>query len=994
MADRKIKLTVEAKDRTKQELGKTRGELDKTKKSAADARKVMEARSALGVRPYKEIREELTKLRGSYDTLKKSGTVSSAELYQAKVKLKNKTAELRRETGDWAGEMRKAKTGLIALAGAGYAVIKSFQRYSEFSQRMAEVNTLIDVSKEQFASLTDEIRAMTKEIPQSASELAAAQYDILSAGVALEKSIGVLALSAKAAVAGVTDTKTAANAGIGVINAYGKSIDELEEVYDILFTTVKLGVTTFPQLAQSIGEVLPTAKAAGVEFRDVSAAIATMTKGSLRTPQAMTALKGAINAMAAPTAEASKKFDELGITWKGLIPTLDAIRQKGLHKDIKQMRFLIPDVEARTGVLALINNFDDLTKTLDKMADSAGAMAEANEKMKDTPANQMKLFRNEIDDLMISAGALASKVLLPMARAIRELIDSFEKMDPVTKSLVATLAAAAGAFIIWKLGLASMVSGLKGLIVHAGAAQAAVGSLNAQFAATGLLMKAGLAASILYTAYQLATLAKEIYGAIQAQKALRESQDRLRENSDRLMRKYEGFRFLKVPGDITEFAQEDLKDLIQSLAKARVYYTALKAKLETRAEKKTLLGNATEDAKKAKKELIGVNARLKEIQTDYQKVGEAASGAAGEMEKPVEAAIATNEMLDEFEKKAKKAYEEAKKQAADYAQQVIAWEEKIKYARLSTEDKLRELGRKGLEDAVIWADKKLQAEEKLYAAREAMARGDYKLAEKLAKDAESLYADLATEVKKSEGGKDVVVQSLEDTKKVAINGVTEVGNFVQELYTKQRDAAASARDEWTATADGIKKQLDEIAKERQANIVIELKNLEAAKREIKSLTEKATKHIYIVTHRRTVEEDSAGGPAGLDLGGRLAGYGGGDRIRALLEAGEFVVRKEAVKKYGAGLFQALNAMKLDLADMVRARIGGLISNISMPAMPSPQYAFQAGGAVPGTSGETMTIRFQAGGTEMPLAVMGDRRVTRAMVKEFEAELVKMGLSKR
>jgi len=998
MADRKVKISVEAKDRTKQELGKTRGELDKTKKSAAEARKVMEARSALGVQPYKEIRAELTKLRGSYDTLKKSGTVSSAELYQAKVKLKNKTAELRRETGDWAGEMRKAKTGLIALAGAGYAVIKSFQRYSEFSQRMAEVNTLIDVSKEQFASLTDEIRAMTKEIPQSASELAAAQYDILSAGVALEKSTGVLAKSAKAAVAGVTDTKTAANAGIAVINAYGKSIDELDETYDILFTTVKLGVTTFPQLAHSIGEVLPTAKAADVEFKDLSASIATLTKAGIRTPQAMTALKGAINALAAPAPEAKKKFDELGITWKGLIPTLDAIRKKALSID--QMRLLIPDVEARTGVLALTQNFDVLVKTLDEMGDASGAMAEAYEKMKDTPANQMKLFRNEIDSLMISAGALASKVLLPMARAMRALIDEFKEMDPVTKALVGTLAAAAGAFIIWKLGLASMVSGLKGLIVHAGAAQAAVGSLNAQFAATGLLMKAGLAASVLYTAYQLATAAKEAYKLIQAQKALRESQDRLRENSDRLMRKFDEFKDVKLPADITGLARQDLEEFRKKLAEARVYYTALKAKLETRAEKKTLLGNATEDAKKAKKELIGVNARLKEIQTDYQKLGEAASGAAGEMEKPVEAAIATNEMLDEFEKKAKKAYEEAKKQAADYAQQVIAWEDKIKYARLSTEDKLRELGRKGLEDAVIWADKKLQAEEKLYAAREAMARGDYKLAEKLAKDAEGLYADLATEVKKSEGGKDVVVRSLEDTKKVAINGVTEVGNFVQELYTKQRDAAASARDEWTATANGIKKQLDEIAKEREANVKITLRGLEAAQNAInKFINTKAIKHIYVVTHHKTVEEKKAGGIAGYAarglkaVAGRLlGGYGGGDRIKASLEAGEGIIRKEAIRKYGEPFFHAYNEMRLNAADMLRAKLNGLASNIRLPSAGAAQFAFQGGGIA--QAGETITIRFQAGGAEMPLTVVGDRTVTRAMVKEFETELVKMGLSKR
>jgi TP901 family phage tail tape measure protein len=980
MTDRKVSITVEAKDRTKEELRKTRSELDKTKKSAAAARKVMEARSALGVRPYKEIRDEITKLRGSYDTLKKSGTLSSAELYQAKAKLKQKTAELRRETGDWAGELRKARGGLIALAGAGYALIKSFNRYSEFSQRMAEVNTLIDVSKEQFASLGDEIRAMTKEIPQSAAELAAAQYDILSAGVALEKSVGVLEKSAKAAVAGVTDTKTAANAGIAVINAYGKSIDELDETYDILFKTVKLGVTTFPQLAHSIGEVLPTAKAADVDFKDLSASIATLTKAGIRTPQAMTALKGAINAMAAPAPEAKKKFDELGITWQGLIPTLDAIRKKSLSID--QMRLLIPDVEARTGVLALTQNFDVLVNTLEEMADASGAMAEAYDKMKDTPENQMKLFRNEIDRLMISAGALVSKGLLPLARGLRALIDSFRETDPVTKSIIGTLAAAAGAFAIWKLGLGSMVLGLKGFIVQARAAQIATASLTTQFTAAGIAMKASLAASVLYTAYQLAMLGKEIYGLIQAQKAARESQDRLRENSDRLMRKYEEFKDVKLPDDITQLAQEDLEDFRKRLAKARAYYTALKAKLEEEG---------------ADKELAKVNARLREIQTDFKRVGEAASGAAGEMEKPVKVLEATTEQLDEFEKKAKKAYDEAKKQAADYAKQVIAWEDKIKYARLSTEDKLRELGRRGLEDAEIWADKKLQAEEKLYAAREAMARGDYDLAEKLARDAEGLYADLATEVKKTEGGTEIVIKSLEDTKQVAINGVTEVGNFVEELYSLQRDAAASARDEWTATADGIKRQLDEIAKQREANVRITLSGLEAAKEDLRKLTQAATKHITIVTHH--VDAKKSGGIMGdaarglkAVTGRLLGGYGGGDKINAWLEPGEGVVRKEAIRKYGAAFFHAYNEMRLNAADILRAKLSGLTSSIRLPSQGATQFAFQGGGIA--QAGETMTIRFQAGGAEMPLTVMGDRKVTRTMVKEFEAELIKMGLSKR
>jgi hypothetical protein len=55
-------------------------------------------------------------------------------------------------------------------------------------------------------------------------------------------------------------------------------------------------------------------------------------------------------------------------------------------------------------------------------------------------------------------------------------------------------------------------------------------------------------------------------------------------------------------------------------------------------------------------------------------------------------------------------------------------------------------------------------------------------------------------------------------------------------------------------------------------------------------------------------------------GGRLPGYGGGDRIPALLEAGEYVVRKEAVSRFGAGLFAALNSLRLP--DLPRYASGG------------------------------------------------------------------------
>jgi tape measure domain-containing protein len=58
-------------------------------------------------------------------------------------------------------------------------------------------------------------------------------------------------------------------------------------------------------------------------------------------------------------------------------------------------------------------------------------------------------------------------------------------------------------------------------------------------------------------------------------------------------------------------------------------------------------------------------------------------------------------------------------------------------------------------------------------------------------------------------------------------------------------------------------------------------------------------------------------------GGKLPGYGGGDRISALLEAGEFVIRKEAVSKFGAGIFHALNNLRLP--ELPKFAAGGMVA---------------------------------------------------------------------
>jgi hypothetical protein len=176
----------------------------------------------------------------------------------------------------------------------------------------------------------------------------------------------------------------------------------------------------------------------------------------------------------------------------------------------------------------------------------------------------------------------------------------------------------------------------------------------------------------------------------------------------------------------------------------------------------------------------------------------------------------------------------------------------------------------------------------------------------------------------------------------------------------QVDQKLSALDATTVTSQDV--------------VDVDSREVDAKLREL----EATVTHSTHVIHVQRVEENRWGGfiqrlaEGGWNrLSGKLSGWGGGDRVRALLEAGEFVVRKEAVQRYGAAFFDALNSMRVDLP---------------RPSMAGVAH-YAEGGAV--SVEDAVTLRLQAGQTQLDAKVRGPN--SRQRIREIEKELRKMGL---
>jgi len=905
-----------------QEYGRLKRELEQT-------REINAFRQALGVKPLVDVRREIANLERAFAGLKqahKEGRISALELYKAEANLRERITELRRETNGWTNSLKRAKAGLVALAGVGYSLMKSFSAYSEWTQRMGEVHTLVNVSAQEFERLKESILDLSTQIPQSASELASAEYNIISAGVKLKDSVQVLELSAKAAIAGVTDTKTAVQAGIGVLNAYGLGVEHLKEVYDTLFMTVKKGVTTFPELATYIGEVLPTAKLAGVSIQEVSAAIATMTKAGIRTPLAVTALNSALRNLVMPSKEAEKAMGELGIEWKGLIPTLKELTKYADRPDL--LGKIIPDAEARKAVFSLMQNFKELEGTLQEMGQATGAMEEAYNKMKDTPENQLKLLQNTLNKLSIELGGLVANALLPASEALLKLTQMINQTDGPTKAFLATLATSAGAFAVWKMGLGEVVFGLKGAVLSLRKATASMTALREATLTTKAAVAGGIVISVAYAGYEFSKLIKE----------MKELHDVLEENKQMAAQYRQAAEQYKSAADIQILSKEKLLNLSkeereaykQNLIAAMKYYTNLANEAELLSNDAMLGGllpfqsaKGKENAKKAEEYRKKVEEIIKALHELKASGKSSSDGIKQAMEKthPVLQVVVRD--VEEFKKELKKAYNEAQEGIEKYAKKVQYYEGLIRQEHESTDDLIRNLRRQTMSEEEAWEDKRLQAEEKIAKAKEEFEKGNYEVAKKFAEEAKRLYAELAQEVtKQTEDGHTIVVKSLEETTQVAIEGVKEADGVITQILNKQKGSAQAQLEEFKKRAETIKSVMAQITATARKKIELDLPNLEQVKAVLADLEKPVVKTITIV--QKTEEAHQAGGLVGLQRGGKLSGYGGGDIVPALLEPGEFVLRKEAVVKYGVRLLQALNSLKVPVQVLPRFALGGMV----------------------------------------------------------------------
>ncbi len=364
------------------------------------------------------------------------------------------------------GQMRTFGAGMTAgftlpMLAAGAAALKFS---TGLNRGMAEVATLIPGNTKRVMELKREVQGLAVAHGKDTSDLAKGLYQTISAfGDEAGDTVKKLEINSKAATAGLASTLDAINLTSAVTKAYGDtSANAVQKVSDLSFVTVKLGQTTFPELAASMGRVAPIAATLGVAQEELFAGFATLTGVTGGAAEVSTQLAAILRAMLKPTAAMTKAVRELGfesaqamVSQLGMKGSLDALisTTDGSQEAIGK---LFGRAEALNAVFNLTGQQSDVfAEKLDAMADRAGATDEAfDEFTQGINANEFKwkqftqtlvIFAQRVGDRLAPA---ATKMLIsfkPVLEMIERMFDAFTSLPQLVQTLALGLTALAAA---------------------------------------------------------------------------------------------------------------------------------------------------------------------------------------------------------------------------------------------------------------------------------------------------------------------------------------------------------------------------------------------------------------------------------------------------------------------------------------------------------------------------------------------------------------------
>ncbi len=357
--------------------------------------------------------------------------------------------------GGWAaGADKLSGLGMtLATIGAGIGAIGGISVYSaaKFQQAMELIHTNAGATQAEVDKMSKAIMGMGGSVAQGPMQLAQALFYIESAGYRGAKALDMLKTAAEGAAVGHADLNSVALALVSTVASGIKGAQDLGQAMGAVIGTTGSGTMTMQDFTDALKSgIVPVARAAGLSIRDVGAAIATLTDLGVPADEATTRLRMTLMLMAAPTKQATKELEGIGMTQLqlaqdmrsgGLLQALEDLRSHlsalGPNQQGEVLARAFGGGKSSSTIITLLENLDRLrSKYKDVGAASLDFGKDVAASAK-TAAVQWGETWGSLQTSFIELGNALAPAALAIANAIKGVAEAFSHLSPGTIQAIA-----------------------------------------------------------------------------------------------------------------------------------------------------------------------------------------------------------------------------------------------------------------------------------------------------------------------------------------------------------------------------------------------------------------------------------------------------------------------------------------------------------------------------------------------------------------------------
>jgi len=335
--------------------------------------------------------------------------------------------------------------GRVAAAAITAVGVASVKEFTQFETTFSRIQGLVGLSADEVEQLQDAARELGPAFGKSANEAADALFFITSAGLRAADAEDVLTAALKGSAIGLGSIEDIANAATAAMNTYSPAVLSGTDAVDALAEAVRLGQFAPEELAGSLGRVIPIASELGVSFQETTGLIAGLTRGGLSATEAVTGVRGAMQALLKPSGEAAEMLGFYGFTTDevrdsiekdGLLQTFIKLRE-AFGENEEDFTRVIGSIEGLNAVLSLTGpNVATNTDIIAQMTDGVGILDEAMALTADTAQFKFDQAMATVKDDLITIGGELAERLLPYLEDFRVFM---EQNGPVISEVFDTI---------------------------------------------------------------------------------------------------------------------------------------------------------------------------------------------------------------------------------------------------------------------------------------------------------------------------------------------------------------------------------------------------------------------------------------------------------------------------------------------------------------------------------------------------------------------------